>query len=61
MRVDVAHVSAALETLREKELLWRSAEGLYALEDIAMRDMLKNAGLLSAATRQVTPLFAVTD
>ncbi|WP_431288452.1 hypothetical protein [Roseateles chitinivorans] len=61
MRVDVAHVSAALETLREKGLLWRSAEGLYALEDIAMRDMLKNAGLLSAATRQVTPLFAVTD
>jgi hypothetical protein len=61
MRVDVAQVGAALETLRERRLLWRSVEGVYALEDMAMRDRLKYAGLLSDATRQVTPLFAVTD
>jgi len=61
MDVDVVQVGAALETLREKRLLWRSVDGPYALEDMAMRDMLEKAGLLTAATRQVTPLFAVTD
>lgn len=53
----MAQVGAAWETVREKGLLWPSVDGVYALEDIAMRDRPKFAGLLSGATRHVSPLL----
>ncbi len=34
-------IQAALDALREKNLIWRSARGIYALEDTSWREWLK--------------------
>lgn len=54
--INLATVRRALEDLTEKGFLWRSAYGVYALEEFGIREALEDGGLLTASTRQVTPL-----
>ena len=35
-------IQAALDALREKNLIWKSARGTYALEDTSWREWLKS-------------------
>lgn len=35
-------IQATLDVLREKNLIWKSARGTYALEDTSWREWLKN-------------------
>ncbi|QHI97590.1 ATP-binding protein [Xylophilus rhododendri] len=39
-RVDVTAVQAALQALQDKSLVWRAARGVYALEDVSLREVL---------------------
>ena len=43
-KADVPNVQQALTALQEKALVWRASRGVYALEDIALRDLLAQAG-----------------
>jgi len=45
-KADVPNVQQALSALQEKPLVWRAARGVYALEDNAMVEILKQQGLL---------------
>lgn len=39
-KVDVTSTQAALQSLQEKSLVWRASRGVYALEDVGLRDAL---------------------
>lgn len=39
-RIDVPSVQAALQALQDKSLIWRASRGVYALEDVALREVL---------------------
>lgn len=45
-------IQAALETLREKELVWRSGRGAYALEDNGMADWLLSHHSIDRSARR---------
>lgn len=46
VRADVPNVQQALSALQDKALVWRAARGIYALEDVATADLLRQHGLL---------------
>jgi hypothetical protein len=39
-KVDVPSAQAALQALQEKTLIWRASRGVYALEDVSVREVL---------------------
>ncbi len=42
---DVPNVQQALTALQEKDLVWRASRGVYALEDVSLRDILAAEGM----------------
>lgn len=49
VKADVPNAQQALSALQEKSLVWRAARGVYALEDNALGELLKQHGLLDVA------------
>ncbi|MFT3858069.1 MAG: ATP-binding protein [Aquabacterium sp.] len=39
-KIDVPSTQAALQALQDKSLIWRASRGVYALEDVSLRDAL---------------------
>ncbi|OWQ85251.1 hypothetical protein CDN99_22180 [Roseateles aquatilis] len=52
--INLQTVQDALEALKEKGFLWRSAYGVYALEEFGIREALEEGGMLTESTRRVT-------
>ncbi len=46
VNVDAASVQSALEGLQSKNLVWKEARGIYAIEDRSIREVLADAGML---------------
>jgi hypothetical protein len=46
-KVDVPAVQQALIALQEKALVWRAARGVYALEEVALAELMQQRGLLA--------------
>ena len=47
-KADVPAVQQALIALQEKALVWRAARGVYALEEVALADLMAQQGMLAA-------------
>lgn len=47
---DVANVQQALAALQDKQLVWRAARGVYALEEAQTADVLRAEGMLRFAS-----------
>lgn len=54
--INLDTVRKALEELKFKGFLWRSAQGIYALEEFGIREALEEGGLLTESTWRVTPM-----
>ncbi|MFM8331723.1 MAG: hypothetical protein ACKN9T_08545 [Candidatus Methylumidiphilus sp.] len=50
IRVDVSAAQQALTALQEKNLVWRAARGVYALEDLALAELLAQSSMLDGLT-----------
>jgi hypothetical protein len=44
---DTANVQQALLALQDKNLVWRAARGVYALEDMVLAELMREAGMLA--------------
>ncbi|WP_431260278.1 ATP-binding protein [Roseateles chitinivorans] len=52
--INVETVQQALDALKDKGFLWRSVHGVYALEELGIREALEEGRLLTESTQRVT-------
>jgi hypothetical protein len=46
------NVQQALAALQDKALVWKAARGVYALEDVFLAELMRNAGMLDAGSAE---------
>lgn len=52
---DSSNIQKALATLQANNLVWKSARGVYALEEAGLADLMRNAGLLDESSMPDDP------